>query len=198
MKKIILLIVVFLAACFLAYKLLSDKPVHVEGPKDQALRISKNSPAFNNAFDSLLDQYFTMRDALVEADSLKADRAAYLLGNQADNLPIRLLKGDSGIILTAKSVAAEISGDAKGFSGDGGLEARRKSLNVLSDELYNLIRAVHYDENRIYEIRCPMAFQDSSAGLWLSQSKQIQNPYLGKKDPSMLVCGDVIDSFPGK
>ena len=198
MKKIILLIVVFVAACFLAYKLLSDKPVHVEAPKDQALRISKNSPAFNNAFDSLLGHYFDIRDALVDADTLKADQAAYKLGAKADSLPIRLIKGDSGIILTAKSLAAALSGDAKGFAGDGGLEARRRSLNVLTDELYNLVRTVHYDEARIYQISCPMAFKDSTAGAWLSQSTQIQNPYLGRKDPSMLVCGDVIDSFPGK
>jgi len=198
MKKIILLIVVFVAACFLAYKLLSDKPVHVEAPKDQALRISKNSPAFNNAFDSLLAQYFGVRDALVDADTLKADQAAYNLGAKADSLPIRLLKGDSGIILTAKSVAAAVSGDAKGFSSEGGLEGRRKSLNVLTDDMYNLIRAIHYDEAKIYQISCPMAFKDSTAGTWLSQSTQIVNPYLGRKDASMLVCGQVIDSFPGK
>lgn len=198
MKKFILLIVVFLAACFLAYKLLSDKPVHIEAPKDQALRISKNSPAFNDAFDSLLAHYFDMRDALVDADTIKADQAAYNLGAKADSLPIRLLKGDSGIILTAKSLAAEISGDAKGFSGEGGLEARRRSLNVLTDEVYNLVRAIHYDKSKIYQISCPMAFKDSTAGAWLSRSTQIQNPYLGRKDPNMLVCGEVIDSFPGK
>jgi hypothetical protein len=198
MKKIILLIVVFIVACVLAYKLLSDKPVHTDEPKDKALRISKNSPAFNNAFDSLLDQYFTVRDALVDADSLKADQAAYRLGNRADSLPTQLLKADSSIILTAKSLAAAMSGDAKGFAGEGGLEARRQSFNVLTDELYNLVRTVHYDENKIYHIRCPMAFKDSVEGFWLSQSTQIQNPYLGRKDPSMLVCGEVIDSFPGK
>jgi len=198
MKKFILLIVVFLAACLLAYKLLSDKPVHTEAPKDQALRISKNSPAFNNAFDSLLTQYFAIRDALVDADSLKADQAAYWLANKADSLPTRLLKGDSGIILTARSLAAAMSGDAKGFVGEGGLVGRRQSFNVLTDELYNLVRTVHYDENKIYHIRCPMAFKDSVEGFWLSQSTQIVNPYLGRKDPGMLVCGEVIDSFPGK
>src|ERR1700761_9634425 len=119
MKKFILLIVIFLAACFLAYKLLSDKPVHVDMPKDQALKISKNLPAFNNAFDAVLDQYFSVCDALVNADSLKADQAAYKLGASADSLPIRLLKGDSGIILTARSLAAAMSGDAKGFAGEG-------------------------------------------------------------------------------
>jgi hypothetical protein len=198
MKKFILLIVVFLAACFLAYKLLSDKPVHQDMPKDQALRISKNLPAFNNAFDSLLSQYFSIRDALVDADTLKADQAAYRLANGADSLPTQLLRADTSIILTAKSLAAALSGDAKGFAGEGGLDGRRKSFNVLTDELFNLVRTVHYDEARVYHIRCPMAFKDSVEGFWLSNSTEIVNPYLGRKDPKMLACGEVIDSFPGK
>jgi hypothetical protein len=198
MKKFILLIVVFLAACFLAYKLLSDKPVHVEAPKDQALRISKNSPAFNNAFDFLLSQYFAVRDALVDADTLKADQAAYQLANSADSLPTRLLKADSSIVLTAKSLAAAMSGDAKGFAGEGGLPGRRQSFNVLTDELFNLVRTVHYDENKIYHIRCGMAFKDSVEGFWLSQNKEIVNPYLGRNNAGMPTCGEIIDSFPGK
>ena len=198
MKKFILLIVIFLAACFLAYKLLSDKPVHQDAPKDQALRISKNLPAFNNAFDSLLSQYFAVRDALVDADTLKADQAAYRLANGADSLPTQLLRADTSIILTAKSLAAALSGDAKGFAGEGGLDGRRKSFNVLTDELFNLVRTVHYDEARVYHIRCPMAFKDSVEGFWLSSTTEIVNPYLGRKDPKMPACGEVIDSFPGK
>ena len=198
MKKFILLIVVFLAACFLAYKLLSDKPVHHDEPKDKALRISKNSPAFNNAFDSLLSQYFDIRDALVDADTLRADQAAYRLAGRADSLPTQWLKADTSIILTARSLAASIGGDAKGFTGETGLEGRRQSFNVLTDELFNLVRTVHYDEAKIYHIRCPMAFKDSVEGFWLSYGTEIVNPYLGRKDPKMLGCGEVIDSFPGR
>ena len=75
----LLLIVVFGLAAFLAWKLLSDKPVRNQPHEDQPLKISKNSPAFNNAFDSLLTQYFAVRDALVDWDTLRADRAAYIL-----------------------------------------------------------------------------------------------------------------------
>lgn len=200
MKKFILLVVVFVVACFLAYKLLSDKPMHHEEHKDEALKISKNSPAFNNAFDSLLSQYFAIRDALVNWDSLHADQAAYRLAAKADSLPTRLLKADSSIILTAKSLAVSLSGDAKGLASDTGMESRRESFNVLTDELYNLIRAVHYDEAKIYQIRCPMAFKDSIEGFWLSTSTHIANPYLGNKHPvfkaKMVTCGEVIDSFP--
>src|SRR6185437_7657589 len=103
MKKFILLVIVFIAAGFLAYKLLSEKPVQPAPPKDEALRISKNPETFNVAFDSLLSQYFAVRDALVNWDTLTADRAAYGLAAKDDSLPIRQIKADTGIILTARS-----------------------------------------------------------------------------------------------
>lgn len=199
MKKFILLIIVFAAAGFLAYKLLSDKPVHTESHEDKALRISKNPPAFNMAFDTLLNQYFTLHDALVNWDSLKADEASYALAAKADSLPIRQVKADSAVILTIKSEAATLSGDARGMSAGTTIEARRQTFNTITDDLYALILAVHYDQATIYHIRCPMAFKDSIEGFWLSNTPTISNPYLGNKHPvykaKMVTCGEIVDSI---
>jgi hypothetical protein len=199
MKKFLLLVIVFVAAGFIAYKLLRDKPAQPAQHKDDALRISENPETFNVAFDSLLAQYFALRDALVNWDTLKADRAAYGMAAKADSLPIRLIKADTAIVLTARSVAAELSANAKGFSGEGGIAGRRQSFNILTDNLYNLLRTVRFDKETIYHMRCPMAFQDSIEGFWLSDNSQIVNPYLGNKHPvyqsKMLGCGEIVDSF---
>jgi hypothetical protein len=199
MKKFILLVVIFLAAGFLAWKLLKDKPVQTPAPRDEALRISKNPETFNIAFESLLQQYFVLRDALVNWDTLKADQAAFSLAGRADSLPIRQIKADTGIILTAQSVAAELSGNAKGFAEQPGIANRRQVFNTLTDNLYNLVRAVRYDKEIIYHIRCPMAFSDSIEGFWLSDNSHIVNPYMGNKHPvyksKMIGCGEVMDSF---
>lgn len=193
------MIIIFAMAGLLAYRLLSkkeDKPVEV---KDQALRISKNSGPFNNAFAALMTDYYTMKDALVEWDTLKADQAAYTLGQKADSLPIKELKADSNIIMTARSMAASIGGEAKGFTGETTIEAKRRAFNALTDQLYTLINAVRYDGETIYHIRCPMAFKDSEEGFWLSNTSKVINPYLGKKHPvykeKMLGCGELIDSL---
>jgi hypothetical protein len=198
MKKFVLLILIFAAAAFLAYKLLSDKTPKSVQMKDQALRISKNPPAFNTAFSLFLNDYYSLKDALVEWDSVKADQAAYALAAKADSLPLKQLKGDSDIVITAQSLAASVSSEAKGFMGESGLEAKRGAFNMLTDEMYNLIRTVRYDGETIYHIRCPMAFKDSVEGFWLSNSSRIMNPYLGNKHPvyknKMLGCGEVVDS----
>jgi hypothetical protein len=199
MRKFILLIVIFIVAGLLVYKLLSDKKTSQAPTPDQALRISKNSGAFNMAFEGLMTDYFALKDALVDWDTLKADQAAYAVAAKADSLPVRLLKADSSIVKTAESLAASIDGEAKGLVGEAGIEGRRRSFDMLTEELYNLIRTVRYDGQRVYHIRCPMAFGDSSQGFWLSYTPVIINPYLGNKHPvykaKMLGCGEITDSL---
>ncbi|HXB09792.1 MAG TPA: DUF3347 domain-containing protein [Puia sp.] len=202
MKKFILLAIVFIAAGFLAWKLLSDKPTRPAEPMDKPLAISKNSAGFDSSFSAVLNSYFAVHDALVDWDSAKADQAAYTLAARADSLPVRGLKADSGIVLTAKSLAAMLSGDAKGFIGEAGIEGRRHSFDLMTEELYNLIRTVHYDQGEIYHIKCPMAFSDSIPAYWLSNTSTVINPYLGSKHPvyknKMLHCGELVDSFPSR
>jgi Protein of unknown function (DUF3347) len=199
MRKFVLLGILFIVAGLLVYRLLSDKKPAQGPPPDQALKISKNSTGFDSAFAGLMNQYYSVRNALVDWDTLRADQAAYRMAGMADSLPVRLLKADSGIVMTAKSLAASIVGEAKGFVGETGIEARRHSFDMMTSELYDLVRAVQYDGEKIYHIRCPMAFGDSAEAFWLSNSAEIINPYLGNKHPTygkkMIGCGLVIDSL---
>lgn len=199
MKKLVLLIIIFALAGLLAYRLFSGKEVKPAEKKDQPLAISKNSGIFNTSFTELMSSYYSLKDALVDWDTIKADQAAYALSQRADSLPLNQLKADSNIVLTAQSLAASVGSEAKGFMGESGIEQRRRAFNMLTDELYNLIRVVRYDGEIIYHVRCPMAFKDSEEGYWLSNTSNIVNPYLGRKHPTlkdkMVGCGEVNDSL---
>lgn len=199
MRKFVLLGILFIIAGLLVYRLLSDKKPAQGPPPDQALKIGKNSTGFDSAFAGLMNQYYSVRNALVNWDTVEADQAAYRMAGKADSLPVRLLKADSGIVMTAKSLAASLGGEAKGFVGETGIEARRHSFDMMTSELYDLVRAVQYDGEKIYHIKCPMAFGDSAEGYWLSNSVKIVNPYLGNKHPTygakMIECGLVTDSL---
>ena len=146
-----------------------------------------------------MDDYYALKDALVEWDTVKADQAAYALARKADSLPVSQIKGDPDIVKTAKSYMAAVGGDAKELVGQGNIEQKRKGFNTLTDDLYNLVRTVRYDVGVIYHDRCPMAFNDSIEGFWLSNSAKIMNPYLGKNHPTykakMLGCGEIVDSM---
>jgi hypothetical protein len=198
MKKLVLLIIVVVIGGLIAWKLLSKKETPKPAEPDMALKISKNSSAFNTAFSGLMNDYYTLKDALVMWDSVKAGQAAYDLARKADSIPVDQIKGDSDIINTAKSLMASVGGDAKGIVGETTIEQKRRGFNMLTDELYNLIRTVHYDGEIVYHDRCPMAFNENEEAYWLTNSPKIANPYLGDKHPTykakMLGCGEIVDS----
>lgn len=198
MKKLVLLVIIFGLAGLLAYKLFWDKKPRITEVKDQPLRISKNSGVFNTAFAGVLSDYYSLRDALVEWDTLAADREANALAQKADSLPFKELKADSILVLTARSLAISVQSEAKGLIGEEGIEQKRRAFNMLTDEMYNLVRTVRYDGQIIYHMRCPMAFKDSEEGFWLTSTSRVINPYLGRKHPTygakMVGCGELTDS----
>jgi hypothetical protein len=65
--------------------------------------------------------------------------------------------------------------------------------------MYNLLRTVRYDRSKIYLQECPMAFGDDAAGLWLNNSDEVRNPYLGLHHPkykdAMVDCGGAKDTL---
>lgn len=204
MKKVVLIIAVVViagAAYFFFAGKKSDQP---EAPKQEALAISKNSAAFNTAFSDMLAKYYTLKTAFVEWDTAQANAAAIALAASAAKVPVNELKADSAIVLTARSFTEAVSAESEAIAGEKTIEEKRRSFNVLSDNLYNLARTVKYDQAIVYHQHCPMAFNDDEEAFWLSDKNVVENPYLGKKHPKyksgMLECGDIQDSldFRGK
>lgn len=155
-----------------------------------ALSQSSNSQAFNTSFNALMSSYYSLKDAFVKEDTIKVNSFAAELKKAADSLKFNELKADTLIIETAKINAQTISDEVKGLLGESGIENKRKSFQMITSELYVLIRAVKYDKEVVYFTHCPMAFNNKGAD-WLSNSSEIVNPYLPKK---MIDCGEVKDS----
>jgi hypothetical protein len=162
-----------------------------EVTENRPLNQSKNSDAFNNAFGALLANYYHLKDALVLSNDTMAVKSAKLLIANADSLKLSDVKADSSIIELAEGYVQSIAAEAKGLVGEATLEAKRKSFQMISDNMYDLVRTVRYDRAAIYHQYCPMAFNDAG-GYWLSSSSDIKNPYYGKK---MLTCGEVKDTL---
>ncbi len=103
------------------------------------------------------------------------------------------------IIATAKSFSDNVVAETRGVAGENTIEEKRRSFYTLSENLYNLLRTVQYDQQVIYHDKCPMAFNDSEEAYWISNTKKIINPYLGKKHPhyagGMVGCGSIEDSL---
>jgi hypothetical protein len=185
-KYLIYALVSVLAACSS-----SEEKAKVEVQPQGPLAKSANSDAFNQSFGAVLDNYYALKDNFVAEKPAQVDSTAKLMMVSVDSLQLKELKGDSSIVITAKTYTEGISSELKGLVGEKDIEAKRKSFQMVSDQLYDLIRTVQYDRAVIYHEFCPMAFNDQGAN-WLSNSSSIRNPYIPKK---MLTCGEVKDSI---
>ena len=168
-----------------------DKEAKKEDIPQQPLAKSANSDVFNESFGKVLGSYYMLKDNFITENGEHILSAAKSLQGAVDSLKLNELKADSTVILTAGNYAQGISAELKGLAGEKNIEEQRKAFQMVSDQLYDLIRTVRYDRAVIYHEFCPMAFNDQGAH-WLSYSSDIQNPYLPKK---MLSCGEVRDSI---
>lgn len=173
------------------------KDDEVKNPEPEApapLAQSQNSAAFNTSFEKMLNDYYALKDGLVKStNSLDAsvDPAAKALVTSADSLKISELKADPTLVSTAQLFSQGISSETNTLLGTKDLEAKRRSFQLISDNLYNLIRTVKYDRAAAYYQYCPMAF-DNQGAYWVSNNEEIRNPYFGNK---MLNCGEVKETL---
>ncbi|MGV3593824.1 MAG: DUF3347 domain-containing protein [Sediminibacterium sp.] len=189
MKRILTLAtILFLAACGG-----NDEKAAVTEAPQVPLGQSANSDTFNLIFGKMLDSYFQLKDQFIkENDTLITKGTEQLIADINDVIGVLSeLKADSNIVSTAKTYTTGISNELTAVKQEKDIEERRKSFQVLSEQLYDLIRTVKYDRAVVYHQYCPMAFNDAGA-FWLSNSSDIRNPYLPKK---MLICGEVKDSI---
>lgn len=198
-----LLIILAIVICFAVYLFLArGKSGNGSIDKEKPLAISRNSAGFNNALHNVMSGYYTMHDALVNWDSSAVDSTGRLLASATGNIPFGELKADTLLVHTAENYASAVVSECNAMQQVRSIEEQRKSFYTISENLFDLLRTVQYDKGTIYHVLCPMAFHGDQEGYWLSNSKEILNPYFGKKDPkyheAMLHCGTIEDSISFK
>ena len=201
MKKALLLITVLALALGITYLVLhkNNSGDTKQEEKDPPLAVSSKTSAFNRSFTGIMDSYYFLSDGFVDSDTSRISLAADKLNTAADGIRFDQFKADTAIVQTAISLARSIQGEIASLKGEKTMEQKKRELNMITDELYSLIRTVKYDGSIIYYIRSPKAFADSSEAYWLSPDNKIRNPYFGKNHPvyknKMLNYGEVIDSI---
>ncbi len=157
------------------------------------------STRLDSAISSILEAYYKVHGALVEADSSLAHSAAESLVSVTDSLDVKSLGIDSVAATTLEHFRDDISSEAKGLAGEQSLSEQRRALSMITENLFPMLQAVRFKGHTVYEVECPMAFNENEAASWLSPTKEVINPYLGKKHPKyaagMLHCGGVKDSI---
>lgn len=133
---------------------------------------------------SIFDHYAHIKTALVNENTLEAKRGADAILQSVKTFDKSLLPADQKKAYD-KSIV-DLRNSASQISSSGDPEAQRVHFSTLSIQAYGLAKSFGAGKT-IYHDHCPMAF-DNKGAMWLSENKEISNPYFGKK---MMNCGTV-------
>jgi hypothetical protein len=161
----------------------NEKSSYQSGPKPPPLTVSKHSDLFNQSAENVMSAYYKMTAGFVSGDTSVINRFGAVLKAALDSFKVEELHKDTLIYETALEPLNNAKAEAVSIVADPSMTDKRGSLNILSDQLFTLMRTARYDIIKLYWHECGMAFGEGLPGNWISQSEESDNPY-GQKDCS--------------
>jgi len=170
------LLVVLMASC-------KDEPKAAFNASDVKYGLQ---PEASGAMGKFLNDYLSLKDALVATDHHQAHKSAIEMQDQ-----MAFLTDSTKVILVP--ALASISKDLSNIIShdDAGCEPQRVYFKNLSDSLYAFVKNSETTNLYLYRHYCPMAL-NGKGGWWFSASTKVENPYFGSK---MLSCGELVDTL---
>ena len=196
------LIAVFLFGLYFFFTKKSEV-VQPETKKD-AIVLKTHSDTFNQSINQMVDTYLSIKDAFVEDDTanIKSKTTEFCRLFESLNLS-ELEKDSSSIYETVNMTKNDILANANSLLQQKDITEMRRDFSAMTDVMYpTFFNAIKYEGQVLYLQNCPMAFNDTEPANWISNNKEIVNPYLGKHHPKyhsgMLNCGEVKDTIKSK
>ncbi len=148
---------------------------------------SETKPVVSSSFaiDGIVSNYLKIKNALIKDDSKGAANAtksivAALNEAGTNALDAKLKKKYNDIAADAKEHAGLIGNNV------GKIDQQRAHFAMLSKDINDLIKTFR-TKQKLYQDYCPM-YDEGKSGYWISETKEIRNPYYGSE---MLSCGRI-------
>ena len=165
----------------------------MDTPKNESVKITTEIPMdFKMQLGEVVSSYLLLKDAFVDSNEKDVEAAAQKTLDALGKVDMTLLKGDAHN--KWMKLQKPIQDNLKGIIQMKGIEMKRSHFSIVSDKLSDAIKAfgMHNTEtSELYIEFCPMAF-DSRGAFWISETKEIKNPYFGS---AMLTCGEVKETL---
>lgn len=148
-------------------------------------QVSNTTEKQNASVDEAVTAYLQVKNALTTDNGKEAAAA----GKQLHEAMLKL--DNASFAADQKKVYDDVKDDIKEHAEHIGSNAekiahQREHFDMLSKDMIDLVKAVKPGQT-LYKDHCPM-YNDNKGADWLSEVKEIKNPYLGKKMPG---CGVV-------
>lgn len=140
---------------------------------------------FTEQLSDFVNQYFELKNSLVQSNFELTQSNSSKLQSRLNKIEMKLLDED------AHTVWMEYNNKLKNYldllSKAKNIEEQRDVFSPFSNQIIELVENFGLKMETVYVTYCPMALKDKGA-YWLSEFKEINNPYFGDK---MLKCGEV-------
>lgn len=156
------------------------------GPASKMLEAPEE---FQSQLTALVDSYYTLKNALVASDADAARQAAGKFRQALNKTDMTLLDGSSH----AKWMQLQpvLASNADAIQKSTVIDKQREAFSPLSNHLIEAVETFGTNKEVLYKQKCPMALGDQG-GYWLSELKDIRNPYFGD---AMLACGETEHTY---
>ncbi|AZQ62209.1 efflux RND transporter periplasmic adaptor subunit [Flammeovirga pectinis] len=144
------------------------------------------SAQFAASFKKVYQNYLLVKDAFVASDDKRAEEFTITLQKSLNTISMHMLQGDAHMfwMKTSPNLKMNLNEMVKADN----IDTRRRFFVQVSKELSDMIQRFGLSKNeKVYLMYCPMANDDMGAS-WLSNTKEVLNPYYGDM---MLKCGEI-------
>jgi hypothetical protein len=146
-----------------------------------ALLFASRTDAQTATLQPVLEQYITIKDALVKSDAVRTAAFAGQLVKTINGITVEGLQQEERKAFEKQKAGLVKAAEKISKSGD--LEKQRAAFSTLSTGMWNLVKVAESITVTVYYQYCPM-----KKSYWLSLEPVIKNPYYGA---DMLVCGNI-------
>ena len=146
---------------------------------------SSTEPTASSPVENVLSAYLEIKNALAKDNGQEAANGGNDFINSLNKIDKSALTPDQQKTFTdasddAKEMAEHIAKNADK------IEHQREHFEMLSNDIYDMVKAIKPGRT-LYKDFCPM-YNNNKGASWISETKDIKNPYLGTKMPT---CGEV-------
>ena len=181
---------IFLSAVAMTFVLVScnqknkqEETVNSETSKPETATVKVNPTSFS--IKEIVTDYLSLKNALTKDDSNATADAGKEMVATLGKIDMKKLSGEQ--MKTYMDIADDVKEHAEHIGDNGGkIEHQREHFVMLSKDMNDLIQLFGTSQ-KLYLDFCPMA-DDNKGAVWISESKEIKNPYYGSK---MLTCGSM-------
>ncbi|MBN8718664.1 MAG: DUF3347 domain-containing protein [Sediminibacterium magnilacihabitans] len=152
--------------------------------KSSGIYTSSTDPVVRKFINNIISEYLFIKNGLAADDKMEPKTGAAKMASS-------VRKFDKSFFTASQKkefdkYADNMNDQLQGIIIAKQIEEQRALFGSLSQQVYELVKLFGANQILYYD-HCPMALNNKGA-MWLSETKEITNPYLGS---SMLTCGTV-------